>query len=79
MPAWVLEVVLLALAVVVARARPALGSRWMTAAEQRLGALARRRRLAVLAVGATALGLRLTLLPLTPVPEPNVHDEFSHL
>jgi hypothetical protein len=79
LPAWVLEVVLLALAVVVARARPALGSRWMTAAEQRLGALARRRRLAVLAVGATALGLRLTLLPLTPVPEPNVHDEFSHL
>ncbi|MGH7365116.1 MAG: hypothetical protein ACREK9_01785 [Candidatus Rokuibacteriota bacterium] len=33
----------------------------------------------MLTVGATALIARLTLLPLMPVPEPDIHDEFSHL
>jgi hypothetical protein len=65
--------------VVVARIRPGLGSTWFEAAERALGDLARRRALAVLTVGATALLVRLLLLPLMPVPEPDIHDEFSHL
>jgi hypothetical protein len=44
-----------------------------------LGGLARRKTLAILTVGATALALRLALLPIAPVPEPDIHDEFSHL
>ena len=79
MPAWVLEAVLLALAVVVARVQPGLCSTWFDAAERVLGGLARRRALAVLTVGATAFMVRLLLLPLMPVPEPDIHDEFSHL
>jgi hypothetical protein len=65
--------------VVVARVRPGLGSPWFEAAERALGGLARRRARAVLSVGAAALLVRLLLLPLMPVPEPDIHDEFSHL
>ena len=70
---------MLGLAVLVARVRPRLGSTWMAAVERALRGLARRRGRALLFVGATALGVRLALLPLTAVPQPAIHDEFSQL
>jgi hypothetical protein len=79
LPAWVLEVVLLALAVLLALVRPGLGSPWLEGTERVLGRLARRRALTVLTVAVTALAARLALLPLMPVPTPDIHDEFSHL
>src|SRR5204862_3230546 len=57
---------------------PKSGSSFFSCVEQGLANLARRRRLAVLVVGATALTLRVAVLPILAVPYPGVHDEFSY-
>lgn len=73
------EIGLVVAALVVAFTYPELGSKWFRAAERAFGRLARRPRLAVLAVGLAALAGRAILLPIEPVPVPFIHDEFSHL
>ena len=44
-----------------------------------LGRMACRRTQSVLAVGAAALLIRLAILPLSPIPQPFIHDEFANL
>ncbi len=58
---------------------PRLASEWIRRIERAFMHLARRQGLAVVSVGATALLLRLALLPLFPVPLPFIHDDFSFL
>ncbi len=58
---------------------PRLGSSWFSRIERAFVRLARRRRLSVAITGATALLLRLAILPFCPIPLPFVHDDFSFL
>jgi hypothetical protein len=74
-----LETILVLAAVVGAFAFPSLGSRWFERLERRFSQLARHRTLSVVAVGLLALTLRAGLLPVLPIPEPIVHDEFGYL
>jgi hypothetical protein len=73
-----LEVCGLALAVFIAVRNPQFGNRQFQRIERWFGRLARRRNLAVISVGASALLLRLAVLPVVPVPQPVITDEFSH-
>ncbi len=74
-----IEFVLCILAVLIAFLFPDLGGKWFAGIERSLNRLAQRRGWAVLSVGVTALALRAALLPIEPVPQPQVFDEFSYL
>jgi hypothetical protein len=67
------------IAVGVAFAFPRLGAAWFARIEAAFGKLARRKRLAILAVGAFAFLGRLALLPWFPIPLPVLPDDFSFL
>jgi hypothetical protein len=67
------------IAVAVAFCWPRLGSRYFSTIEHAFGRLARKQGLSVVIVGVTALLLRLAILPLCPIPQPFVQDDFSFL
>lgn len=58
---------------------PQAGSRLFAKVEGIFGGLARRRGASVLVVGMAAILLRLAILPLQPIPQPFIHDEFSYI
>lgn len=74
-----IECGLVLLALILAFAFPRVGECWFGPIERRFARLAKRKLLAVVVVGATTLLLRVALLPVLPIPDPAVHDEFSYL
>ncbi len=58
---------------------PSLGSNLFSKLEKGFASLARRKKLSVLVIGLAALGARAAVLPILPVPQPHIDDEFSHL
>jgi hypothetical protein len=74
-----IETALSILAVLISFVQPSLGAGWFEKIEHGLSRLAKRRALAVGLVGIAALALRAAVLPVEPVPEPVVHDEFGYL
>lgn len=75
----ILESGLTLITVLIALGWPRAGSRWLARAELVFHHLAQRRTLSVLTVGASALLIRLAILPVIHFPEPYTHDEFSYL
>jgi len=70
---------LVLVALIVALIFPEAGSNWFEALERGFARLARRRGFSVLLVGLTALALRAAIVPVEPIPEPIIHDEFGYL
>ena len=76
----VIEAGTAAIAMAIAAAWPGIGNlRVFVLTERWFGRLAGKRGLTVAAVGAAALLIRLAILPLSPIPQPFVHDEFANL
>jgi hypothetical protein len=73
------ESLFVSLALLLSFVYPQLGAKWFAKAEAILTAIARRRRLSLLICGLAALVLRAALLPVVPIPQPFVNNEFSHL
>src|SRR6266699_1404138 len=76
---FAIELCLVAISCALAQAWPRLADSWFSRIEHRLAAIAQRRGLVVGVIGAIALVVRLLLLPILPIPQPLVHDEFSFL
>ena len=66
-------------AAMVVAAAPIGGSKRLQHLRDGFASLARRRRTSILICGVLPITLRLAMLGITPVPDPSIHDEFSHL
>ena len=74
-----IEICLSMVAILWAFAFPHFGSRWFQRIESSFSRFAQRKALSVAAVGILAVVARLAVLPILPVPNPALVDEFSYL
>ncbi len=79
LPIPLIEGGLTLIAVAMAFRWPRLGFNYFSRIEYVFGRLARRQGLSVASIGLAALVLRLAILPLSPIPKPFIHDDFSFL
>jgi len=74
-----IEAGLTAIAFASAFAWPRIASTWFSRIERIFAGVAQKHHLAVVAIGLSAILLRLAILPLHPIPSPFVVDDFSNL
>ena len=67
------------IAIALALCWPQIGSGFFSRLENLFGKLARKRGLSIFVAGATACLVRLLLLPVSPIPQPWIQDDFSYL
>jgi hypothetical protein len=75
----VAECILTLFVLSIAFVAPRLGGRWWTRIEMFFMRLARHRVRVWLGVGLMVLAVRAVFLPVWPIPNPEIHDEFSYL
>ncbi|MGH9502113.1 MAG: hypothetical protein ACRD20_04610 [Terriglobales bacterium] len=75
----IIETCFVLLSLLIAFVRPTLGSRWFEKVEMRFWQLSRHRVLSIVCVGVVALVMRGALLPIEPIPQPTIPDEFGYL
>ena len=75
---WRYEAAPVAVLLLLAFSMPRLGSRWFQIAENALRHIAQR-SFSIILVGLVSLIASITLSSLLGIPQPGVHDEFSHL
>ena len=75
---WI-ELGFVVLSIILAFWLPGLASGWFCKAERNFAAVARHRGISILLVGLGALAARGAVLPILPIPQAHINDEFSHL